>query len=102
MKYSINGYITAMTGKREELLKYLLEAAHEMKHLTTCQCYIVGTQDDEPDNVYVFEVWDSEEAHKVSLTLPIFQELIQKAKPIIAGLKSFPALKIHGGKGIID
>ncbi|MBS3990559.1 MAG: antibiotic biosynthesis monooxygenase [Erysipelothrix sp.] len=102
MKYSINGYITATTGKREELLKYLLEAANEMKNLDNCQCYIVGTNDEESDNVYVFEVWDNEEAHKASLTLPVFQTLIQKAKPIIAGLKSYPPLKIHGGKGITN
>jgi quinol monooxygenase YgiN len=102
MKYSINGYITAVSGKREELLNYLLEAANEMKHLENCQCYIVGTNDDESDNVYVFEVWDNEEAHKASLTMPVFQNLIKKAKPIIARLKSFPDLRIHGGKGIID
>jgi quinol monooxygenase YgiN len=100
MKYSINGYIQAIPEKREELLGYLLEAAKEMNTLETCHVYIVGVNDEESDNVYVYEVWDSEEAHKASLSLPVFQTLIQKARPIIAGLKSYPALRVYGGKGI--
>lgn len=100
MKYSINGYIKAIPEKRDELLGYLLEAAKEMNAVETCHIYIVGVNHEESDNVYVYEVWDSEEAHIASLSLPVFQALIQKARPIIAGLESYPALKIYGGKGL--
>lgn len=100
MKYSINGYIKAISSKREELLGYLLEAAEEMENVEKCHIYIVGIYDEEPDNVYVYEVWENEEAHKASLTLPVFQALIQKARPIIAALESYPALKVYGGKGL--
>lgn len=100
--YSTNGYIKAIDEKRDELLDYLLEAAEEMKNVEKCYCYIVGVNDQEPDNVYVYEVWESEEAHEASLTLPVFRELIEKAKPIISDLKSYPELRIYGGKGIVN
>lgn len=100
MKYGVNGYIKASPGKGKELLNYLLEAANEMEHVVGCYCYIVGINDEEPDNVFIYEVWEDEDAHKASLEIPVFQELIMKARPIIADLVSYPTLTIHGGKGI--
>lgn len=97
-RHSVYGSLTAQAGKGEELLGYLLEAASEMEQLDTCYCYIVGVKDDEPDIVYVFEVWDSPNAHQASLSIDVFANLIAKAKPIIVGMDSFPFLRIVGGK----
>lgn len=97
-KYSVNGKLIAQPQKGQELLGYLLEAAHEMENLPECYCYIVGMNPAEPDAVYVYEVWESEAAHDVSLQLPVFANLIQKARPIIAGMEDFPSLTIFGGK----
>jgi quinol monooxygenase YgiN len=100
MMFAMNGVLKALPGKRDELLDYLLQAAREMDRMEACRCYIVGTNDQEQDHVYVYEVWESEAAHHASLTNPVVQNLIKTARPIIAGIQSFPSLSIHGGKGI--
>ena len=97
-RYSVYGSLTAVPGKREELQRYLLEAADGMEHVEGNYCYIVGVADEEPDNVYVFEVWESKEAHEASLELDVFRQLINKARPIIAGMQDYPNLRIVGGK----
>lgn len=99
-KFSVYGNLVATPGHGEELLTYLLEAAEGMKAIDNCDCYIVGTNPDQPEAVYVFEVWENEAAHKASLQLPVFRELIDKAKPIIAGMNDYPNLVIKGGKGV--
>ena len=97
-RYSVYGSITAQEGKIEELKGYLLEAAARMENIAGCHCYIVGINDHEPNAVYVFEVWENQEAHMASLQLAIVQQLIAKAKPIIAGMSYQPNLTIIGGK----
>lgn len=97
-RYSVYGSITAQPGKGEELQGYLLEASRGMEALDSCYCYIVGIHEEEPDAVYVFEVWENQDAHQASLQLPVFQQLIEKTKPIIAGMNDYPNLTIIGGK----
>lgn len=97
-KYAINVKFITQDEKRDELLNYLLEAAGGMENLETCNCYIVGINEEEKNAVYVYEVWESKAAHQASLTIPASQELIKKAKPMIVGMESYPELSIVGGK----
>lgn len=98
--YGVNGYLIAKEGKRDELLSYLLEAAAAMEELAGCLIYSVGIDPEDESRVYVYEVWQDEAAHKQSLTLEVFNRLIEKAKPIMDGMGDYPALTILGGKGI--
>lgn len=97
-RFSVSGKLVAKDGKGKELLSYLLEAAKEMEKVENCYCYIVGINETEPDSVYVYEVWENKDAHHASLNIPVFRNLIVKAKPIIRDMKSYPELTIVGGK----
>lgn len=97
-RYSIFGNLIAKEGHQEELLGYLLDAAEGMKKIDDCYCYIVGINPEEKNAIYVFEVWENPEAHQASLELEIFKNLINQAKPIIAGMNDYPNLTIKGGK----
>ena len=99
-RYALNGSITATPGKGEELQRYLLEAAEGILAVDNCYCYIVGVNEDEPDKVFVYEVWEDAAAHQASLQMDVFRQLINKAKPIIAGMEDYPDLTIIGGKAI--
>ncbi|MBG9987743.1 antibiotic biosynthesis monooxygenase [Aerococcaceae bacterium DSM 111176] len=99
-RFSVNGSLTAAPGKRDELLQYLLEAAQEMEQVENCYIYSVGIDPEDDAKVYVYEVWEDQDAHQASLTLDVFRNLIEKAKPIIAGMDDYPNLIIKGGKGI--
>ncbi|KGR76243.1 putative quinol monooxygenase [Ureibacillus sinduriensis] len=99
-KFSLFGKFTVQTGEREKMVEILLEAAKSMTDLEECEIYLVNISENEPESVYVYEVWSNEEAHQASLTLEATKTLIQLAKPIITGMERISTLKALGGKGI--
>ena len=42
--------------------------------------------EDEPDTVFVAELWESAEAHRASLSLPSVQAAIAEARPLLSGV----------------
>jgi quinol monooxygenase YgiN len=99
-KFSLFGKFTVQEGKRDTMVKILLEAAESMRNLDECEIYFINVSENEPDSVYVYEVWSNENSHQASLTLDATQTLIKRAKPIITGMERISTLKTKGGKGI--
>ena len=99
-KFSLYGKFTVQDGERDTMVEILLEAAESMANFEECEIYLVNINETEPDSVYVYEVWSSEEAHQASLSLEFTQKLIQRAKPIITGMDRVSTLKTMGGKGV--
>ncbi|MGM0921243.1 MAG: putative quinol monooxygenase [Bacillota bacterium] len=85
-------------GERDTLVDILLEAAESMENLDECEIYLVNISDEEPNSVFVYEVWCNEIVHQASLSFDSTQILIKCAKPIITGMEKI--LKPSGGKGI--
>lgn len=75
---------TAREGRRDEMAARLLAAAELMAGAPGCDVYIVGEAPDEPDVVWVTEVWRSEDDHEASLDLPGVRGLIEQAMPLMA------------------
>lgn len=101
-KFGLYGKFTVKEGERDTLVDILLEAAESMQNLNECEIYLVNISDDEPNSVFVYEVWSNENAHQASLTLEATQTLISRAKPIITGMERISTLKPRGGKGILN
>lgn len=97
-RYSTSGKLVASPGNAPLLRQYLLEAASEMEAVANCYCYILGVNEEEIDAIYVYEVWENQEAHRASLELDVFKNLIKKAKPLIVSMSNHPDLTIIGGK----
>jgi quinol monooxygenase YgiN len=55
---------------------------------------------EEPEAVWVSEVWTSVAAHDASLEPEDIQALIQEARPLITGMSDQTQLTVHGGKGL--
>ncbi len=98
-KFGLYGKFTTKAGEQENLVGILLEAAKSLQDLEDCELYLVSISDEEPDAVFVYEVWNSEQAHQASLSLEATQKLIQRAKPIITGMDRISTLQPKGGKG---
>lgn len=100
-KYLLHGKLTAKQGHQGELAEILLEASKLISGAKGCIVYAIGKDDNEPDAVYVTEVWDSKEDHDNSLNVKGVRELIMKAMPIIDGQpQKGQELAILGGVGI--
>ena len=99
-KFSLLNKFIVQEGKNEEMVNILLEAAQSMEDLAECEIYLVNTGENEPNSVYVYEVWTDESAHQASLGLEVTINLISRAKPIITSVERIATLKTIGGKGI--
>jgi len=52
--------------------------------------------DDDPDTVFVAELWESEAAHRASLALPSVQAAIAEARPLLSGRMGGHSFRVVG------
>lgn len=95
--YGLIGKMTAVAGKREALIAILLEGVAGMPG---CLSYIVAKDPADANALWITEVWDSEQSHKASLSLPSVKEAIQKGRPLIAGFSDSTVTEPIGGHGL--
>jgi len=98
-KFAMYGKLIAHPGKRDELAGILLEAADMLSDNADCELYIVNVSDNDPNAVWVTELWSSAEAHAASLQGADTSELLQRGRKMIAGAEPLK-LQPLGGKGL--
>jgi quinol monooxygenase YgiN len=79
--YGLIGKVSAVSGQRDALAAALLEGTQAMPG---CLSYVVATDPADADALWITEVWDSQTAHRASLSLPGVQASIAKGRPMIA------------------
>ncbi len=100
-KYLLHGKLKAKAGHNEALAAILLQASELVGTVKGCHMYLIGRSDQDPDAVYVTEIWDSKEDHDNSLNAEGVRELIMKAMPLLEGPPTKgQELDIIGGSGI--
>ncbi|HEY7816905.1 MAG TPA: putative quinol monooxygenase [Vicinamibacteria bacterium] len=95
--YGRIGKMTAVEGKRAELIAILLEGTGAMPG---CLSYIVAEDPTEANGIWITEAWDSKASHRASLSLPSVQAAIQKGRPLIAGFAEQFVTRPVGGHGL--
>lgn len=97
--YGLIGKMLAAEGKRDELVKLLLQGTSEMPG---CLSYIIANDPTNADAIWITEVWDSKESHAASLKLPAVRNAIEKGKPLIAGFGERFETEPVGGHGLSE
>lgn len=95
--YGLIGSMIAAEGKRDELIKILLNGVNDMPG---CLSYIVAKEPKDLNGTWITEVWDSKESHAASLKLPSVRAAIAKGKPLIAKVGSYNETEPIGGHGL--
>lgn len=95
--YGLIGKMTAAEGKLDALIAILLEGVAGMPG---CLSYVVAKDPTDANALWITEVWDSEQSHKASLSLPSVKEAIQKGRPLIAGFSNSTVTEPVGGHGL--
>jgi len=95
--YGIIGKMIAATGKREELISILLNGTQDMPG---CLSYVIARDNTDENALWITEVWESQEAHSGSLSLPSVQEAIAAGKPMIQGFGERFETTPVGGAGL--
>lgn len=83
-KYALHGKLTAKPGMAADLEAILLRAAVAVATVKGCLVYLIGRDQDDPDSLWVTEVWDSKEDHDNSLKKAEIKAVIAEAMPLIA------------------
>jgi quinol monooxygenase YgiN len=94
----MHGCFTAQPGHGDELAEILLTAADGLRGDDSCLLYVVSREGE--DKVWVTEVWTDREAHDASLRAPGVPEMIERARPLIAGMAGRAEFEPLGGKGV--
>lgn len=84
MTFANVGRLGTQPGKRDELVAALIAPSDELA-AAGCLLYEVGVAEDDPDAVFVSELWTSKDAHRASLELPGVRAAIASARPLLSG-----------------
>jgi quinol monooxygenase YgiN len=95
--YGLIGKITAVDGKRDELIAILLQGTRDMPG---CFSYIVARDASDSNTIWVTEVWENQASHQASPALPGVRAAIAKGKPLIAKFGSRVITEPAGGHGL--
>ena len=71
--YGLIGKMTAAAGQRDALASMLLESTQAMPG---CLSYVIASDPADDKVLWITEVWNSQESHQASLSLPAVQAAI--------------------------
>lgn len=102
-RYGLIGKMTALPGRRDELLELLRQGAALMGEAPIgCLLYLISTAADDQDALWVTEVWTSKAAHDASLSIEGVREIIGQAVPLIAGMSDRIEFTPTAGIGLAE
>ena len=96
--YGLIGKMTAQAGKRDELVRILLDGVAGMPG---CLSYIVAHDPTDEDLIWITEAWESKDGHAASLNLASVKEAITQGRPLIAGMSAVAETAPIGGHGLV-
>jgi quinol monooxygenase YgiN len=99
-QFGMFGKLTTAPEDRDALIDILTEGSQNMIDMAGCHTYIISKDTNDPGAVWVFELWDTKEAHDASLTRPAVRELISRAMPMLTGQPEGFTVVPVSGKGL--
>jgi quinol monooxygenase YgiN len=95
--YGLVVKITAVPGKREEMIGILRESAADMPG---CLSYVVAKDSTDENVVWITEVWESAASHDASLSLPSVTKSMPRVKPMLAAFDKIAVTTPVWGLGL--
>lgn len=95
MTFANTGKLGTKPGVRDRVVEILTRPSDDLA-AAGCRLYEVGVSADDPDAVFVIEVWESREAHAASLRLPSVRAAIAEAMPMLSGEMSGSRFDVVG------
>ncbi len=92
--------MTARSGQGAVLADKLLTVAEELRDTPGCELYVINRAADEPDSVWVTEVWSDREASDSALSQDLGEVGIDEILQLLAGPPELVELTPLGGPGL--
>lgn len=81
--YGLIGKLKTHPGQRQTLIDNLLKAADIMRAMEGCYAYIISEATDDPDTIWISEVWRSKDDHQGSLANEDIRAIIMNGRSLI-------------------
>jgi quinol monooxygenase YgiN len=98
-KVALFATITAAPGKRDELLEKFKMMLDAVEREDGCEVYLAHTSDDEPDKIFMYELYSSVEAFDSHMSGEAMAAFVTEAGALFGGPLDLKRLSLHGGKG---
>lgn len=95
-KFGVHAMMMAIDNKGGPLAALILQAANLAKSLPGNELYLVQRSLEDPDLIFITEVWTSQKAHQDSLNNPKILSIIEQARPLIEGIDNNWAVPLGG------
>ena len=93
-----------MPGMTQVLLNRLTARPGQRQRLfddnPACVLYLVSESADDPNLVWVIDLWTSQEAHAEALKAPQLRPFVEQAMPLLEGAPEQLEVRPVGGKGL--
>jgi quinol monooxygenase YgiN len=96
--YGYLGSMRTRPGTRDDVVKILTSGSDGLR-AAGCELYLVGVDVEDPDKIWVTEMWRSKRHHDDSLQLPETKAAIAAAMPMLTGEFDGHEIEIVGGLG---
>jgi len=99
MTYGLLNKLTTRPGKRDEVVEILLESGKLLDD-PACLMYMVTESVDDPNVIWVVDLWTSKEKHAEALRTPELRPFVERAMPLLEGMPEQLEFNPVGGRGI--
>ena len=100
MAHVLLNRLTARPGQRQRLVEILLESGKLFDDDPACVLYLVSASADDPNVVWVIDLWASQAAHAEALKAPALRPFVEQAMPLLEGAPEQLEVRPAGGKGL--
>jgi quinol monooxygenase YgiN len=100
MTYALLNKLTAKPDQRQQVVDILLESGKLFDDNPNCHLYLVSESTDDPNVIWVVDLWTSQEEHEKALQTPELRPFVEKSLPLLEGMPEQIEIRPVGGKGL--
>ena len=103
MTYALLNKLTAKPDQRQQVVDILLESGMLLfPDNPDCHMYMVSEATEDPNVIWVTDVWTSKESHEEALKAPELRPYVEKSMPLLEGMPEQIEIRPVGGIGLPD
>jgi quinol monooxygenase YgiN len=98
MEFALLNRLTAKPGQRDRVVEILVESGKLFDANPACRLYLVAESEDDPNLIWVADLWTSEQEHAEALKMPEMRPFVEESMPLLEGMPEQIRVRPVGGK----
>ena len=96
MTHALINKLTAKPGERDAVVDLLLQSGELFNDNAACLLYFVTEAVDDPNVIWVVDLWTSKDAHTEALGDPRLRPYIERTMPLLEGMPEQTEVRSRG------